>query len=506
MAKTRTIQAQKRAKDAERKCTKRQDPALRQQEARGKRVARALTKNERNSILEKLEKAQRDLVAEQQRSSNLAKQITATQDLVVSLTEQVASLENDVAKFSANLAQRAADKQPDWQANPFVKRIFSVPSLCQSILHMSLERFNTLAEELTPFILSTNLQGQPYQRVHQQSVPPSQKLFITLTFLSLYPTQKVLGALFGMHEFDAIAHVRHVLAATSAHMAAKIKWPTEDEFAYQAEKWKSLMEDVLPDAVCAVDGTEIKIGKLTKGHMIEGTRKQTTWSVKHKQHSLNSLITCLLDGTIIHLTPCEEVHNDQQLMNKHNLRGKFEGKQWGVLADAGFFLNSKAAVSEKGKINAKTPTTNRKKKNQPKGKLSRLESIENTMLSRRRVIIENVNASLKRWGILAGKYRHYGGEANDVISVDLVLTFIAALHNDWIHAGHPMRHDGWVPAKNQDDLVELQQARAEEQARAALAQQAAPIPQPFNPGKQRCCSICRQPGHIKTKCPDRPAQ
>ncbi len=71
---------------------------------------------------------------------------------------------------------------------------------------------------------------------------------------------------------------------------------------------------------------------------------------KKKQYALNVLLVVLLSGVIIFCSPPFPKMNDQSLFNEFDIRQRFIGKPWGLIADSGFTLNSVAAQESDGNI------------------------------------------------------------------------------------------------------------------------------------------------------------
>lgn len=97
--------------------------------------------------------------------------------------------------------------------------------------------------------------------------------------------------------------------------------------------------------VAATDGTEIKVARPTKNAI--GNKH---YSAKKKQYALNVLLVVLLSGVIIFCSPPLPKMNDQSLFNEFEIRQRFIGKPWGLIADSGFTLNSVAAQESDGNI------------------------------------------------------------------------------------------------------------------------------------------------------------
>jgi hypothetical protein len=190
---------------------------------------------------------------------------------------------------------------------------------------------------------------------------------------------------------------------------------------------------------CVIDGTEIKIEKPSRPLVHPNNKNhQLTYSSKKKQHSLSVQIICKLNGKIIYFSPAQLMHNNQQQWNDLKLRSKFIDKPYGIIADGGYTLNPKDLPKIIGKIPFK-------RKN---GVLTPSEKAQNTTLAQRHVVVENVNAQLKKWGILWQKFRHFEKRPGKTawVPIDLVVSLICGLTNRRIKK-HPLRPNNWFPSK-----------------------------------------------------------
>ena len=129
--------------------------------------------------------------------------------------------------------------------------------------------------------------------------------------------------------------------------------------------------------------------------------------------------------------------NDQNCWNRENLRELFIGKTYGIIGDSNFYFNPQngldlAPIFGYTPIRQKSYTKKMKSLNYPKPTLSERESKRNKELSSLWVVVENVIAQFKHWGIISGKYRYfhyYDGEFKNRIDLNNVVQVCASLTN-----------------------------------------------------------------------------
>jgi len=334
------------------------------------------------------------------------------------------------------------------------------PARFEVLTGESLETFDELYELLAAPLAARNYKGEVRQRRAKCEPRVSDKLqlYITLLFLRQYPTYAVLLlALRGLDELTLHHYIHRVLRALESVEQLQIKWPSEDEFNELLKKQANWPFAHLRKVVCAIDGTEIRVGRPARNAI-----KNKHYSAKKKQYALNVLIVVRLDGVIIYCSNPEAKMNDQALWLATNLRARFVGKPYGIVADGGFTLNYQDKKKSGEDIIAFTPykRPRRTKANPERGRLSDEQKRRNAELSKTRVAVENTNRRLKMYKILGTKLRHYwpGKELNEDkgISPPLIMRVVAGLTNRSILRS-PIRSMGWVPEKvTEDDLRSLE--------------------------------------------------
>jgi hypothetical protein len=328
------------------------------------------------------------------------------------------------------------------------------PSLFKKLTGETLASFKALYEVAQAPLAARNYRGEVRQRAPHapQRVSDTLQLFVTLVFLRQYPTYALLiFALRGLCELTLHHYIHRVLRALDAVADLRIKWPTDDEFKELLKRNKKLPYPWLRNVVCAVDGTEIRVARPTKGAI-----KNAHYSGKKKQYALNVLLIVRLDGFIIYSSKPQPKMNDQSVWLDENLRQRFIGKPYGIAADGGFTLNYTTKKNKRDLIIGATPNKRPRssKKNPGKQHLTLVQKQQNRALSRIRVVVENTNRRLKQYKILGTKLRHYRPgatlQSDKGITPALVVSVVAGLTNLGIERS-PIRSRDWVPKNVSDE-------------------------------------------------------
>lgn len=314
----------------------------------------------------------------------------------------------------------------------------------------TLQSFDDLFKLAADALRARTWRGDERQRA--AAAPPrvsdELQLFICLLFLRQYPTYTMLRfSLRALDDLTLSKYIHRVLRALESLKELKIKWPSEKEFAELLKKQEKWPFARLRKVVCAVDGTEIKVPRPSKGAM-----KNPHYSAKKKQYSLNVLVIVRMDGVIIYCSKPTAKLQDQALWNDLNLRERFVGKPYGIMGDGGFTFNCKTKSRSEPHIIGVTPHKRRRtaKGSKEKAKLTLKQLRQNIELSKSRVVVENTNYRLKRYKVIGSKLRHYrpasAGQLEKGITPELIMNVVAGLTNRSI-LRDPLRSSNWVPEK-----------------------------------------------------------
>ena len=129
----------------------------------------------------------------------------------------------------------------------------------KQMTRMSKEAFDALVTEITPAFEKTTWRGTYRMKKKKAKVefPIAVGIFLTLFWMAHYPTLALMGSLFNLHTFTLSRILKRTTFAMATALAQEIKWPSDEELT--AQTYSFLQNDGFYDAVCVVDGTEIKI-------------------------------------------------------------------------------------------------------------------------------------------------------------------------------------------------------------------------------------------------------
>lgn len=271
----------------------------------------------------------------------------------------------------------------------------------------------------------------------------SAQCWYTLFWMRNYPTYGAMASILNIHEKRVGQMLRRNIAVikTCFKEEGKLDPPSEEVFLQHLEATRANIDHPdLMDYVAVLDGTEPQIPRPS-----DSTKEASTYSAKKKRHSRNVLILVLvLTGTIIWISPTFRGAHDQRDFNRVPVRDWFVGKDYGLLADAGFTLNR---TFDQLKIKGLTP-----KKRKRGQRLSAEDKLYNTRISQYRVIVENSIGQLKAWRVLKGVYRQHRESEHMHIALDDVLYVSAVLTNMRLEK-KPLRAPGWKPKDKNGERI-----------------------------------------------------
>jgi hypothetical protein len=439
------------------------DEERRRKEAQRKAHWRSSLSDERKTILKerdsKRKRIQREII--KNRLAFLEEHVAGlrqeTKRLRVSkheLEERVAELEKYELRYKKEPPVTDEDAHNVLLSYEYARKY---PARFEALTGETPETFDQLYEVLAEPLAARNYRGKLRKRRTKRKPRVSDKLqlYITLLFLRQYPTYALLLlALRGLDELTIHHYIHRVLRAIESVESLQIQWPSEDEFEELLKKQEKWPFARLRKVVCAVDGTEIRVARPSKGAI-----KNKHYSGKKKQYAINVLIVVRLHGVIIYCSIPKAKMNDQACWLETDLRSRFVNKPYGIIADGGFTLNYQDKTRSAEDIIAFTPhkRPRRSKANPERGRLTVEQKRENVELSKTRVVVENTIHRLKIYKILGTKLRHYwpGNDAieDKGISPMLIVRVVAMLTNRAI-LRNPIRSMNWAPEKVTDeDLV-----------------------------------------------------
>ena len=240
------------------------------------------------------------------------------------------------------------------------------------------------------------------KRFRESPVGARAALFITLFFLRQYLVGVVNEFIFECHERDLVKIYSRVFGALARFFKGQLYWPKAEEIEEQinTEPSDPLMEGIF----CAVDGTMINTHRSTI--KFKRGQKDPYYSGHKHKTGLNMLCFVYLDGRV--MFPSRTVPGgqpDQAIWNEQHFRDYFTQIDYGLLGDAGFTFNVDEESEENPHILGITPQP---KRNLPRGsRLGDEDRETNKVISKHRVIVENVFMRLKQWRFMGGLNRHF---------------------------------------------------------------------------------------------------
>ena len=257
-----------------------------------------------------------------------------------------------------------------------------------------------LAQELAPQTRA----GQPRRRAAgagpKGALPgPRRKLFFMLFYLKAYPTQDVMGWLFGLSQPQVCARVAQLLPLLQTLMHAELP----ARHGRQLDEIMATLPEV--NEVLLIDGTERPIARPQ-----HRGRRDRHYSGRRKRCTIKNVVVTA-KGRVVLLTPTAPGRRHDK-KEADAARVRLAGGVR-VLGDSGFqgYQAGAAVVS----------TPHKKPRGRP---LHWRHRRANRELARERVPVEHTLASVKRWSILRQPLR-----ARRKATADQVMLIGCALHN-----------------------------------------------------------------------------
>lgn len=427
-----------RHRDAVNKCSKKRrlDPVYQAKEAAGERQRR------HDKALENLLRAD-ELKLAHEKIARLQREIER-QALALSHFNQLVQSHSPPDPDS-DLSPQPADVHPSSATDP---RPSVYEYACSSDYHQQkLTSFtNADLQAFTAAVLPTYLDYNQHglRRVYQPPDTPGMiadaiQLWCVLLWLRQYPTYVLLSAIFGVNTHD-IGHILYRgVQVLREYFGDRPDFPSDKLLEAERDKWASALPDFLKGAACVVDGSEFKIPRPAS------KMESRFYSYKKHQHALNLLFIVAFDGRILWWSPKQDgPPHDQSWWNSCGLRENFEGKDFGIIGDGGYYFNrSSDTVRILGfKPTARHPLTHESGTVLAKKGLTPEEKEDNTKISHWRVIVEDSISSLKILRVFKSVFRHHSSTDRTNIAFDDVMTIGVNLTNMRLKKS-PLRPAGW---------------------------------------------------------------
>jgi hypothetical protein len=279
--------------------------------------------------------------------------------------------------------------------------------LMKATTSLTVAEFEALAQQFAPLweglLAEQTAEGTPRQRQpgggRKGTLTTAElKLFFILFYYKAYPTQDLMGLLFGFTQGQVSAWVRRLTAAVGCLMPLH-------KPARQVRELRDLLarDPALQEVI--IDGTERRLPRPT-----HAGRQRRYYSGRKKRHTVKNVIVTA-QGQVRWCSPTVPGRrHDKAVAQKERLRLP---KEVTVLGDSGF------AGLDPGAATLITPWK------KPKGrKLHGKRRAFNRLLARERVKVEHTLASVKRLRILRDDFRNRRKGM-----VDAVMEIGCTLHN-----------------------------------------------------------------------------
>lgn len=227
------------------------------------------------------------------------------------------------------------------------------------------------------------------------------RLFFILVYLKLYPLQVVMGFLFGMSQGRANEWISRLSIVLQKALAMAKALPARDPVSAAQEFEASPIREFI------IDGTERRTQRPS-----DDERQTACYSGKKKTHTLkNNLVVASQSGTVAYLSP--------------TVPGKTHDK---ALADqCGLIFPPGSVLFQDTGFQGYAPSgvlVMQPKKKPRGGELGVDEKFINRLVSKTRVIVENVIAGVKRCRIVKDVFRNTRKGYDDT-----VMELACGLHN-----------------------------------------------------------------------------
>jgi hypothetical protein len=355
--------------------------------------------------------------------------------------------------------EATSNKNKQFEENYFIQACMKDPKLCETMISFSPQEFHNFVDEHSFLLDQFTERGTVCKRVKRQETKYFKpfEIFITLLWLRQYPIFSFLQAIFNVHQRSIQQIVKKTLKALGSYLKGEIQWSSDKEFEELKENFAFFQNSGFEDIVCVVDGSEIRVSRPSKEPY-----QRKHYSGKKKQHSVNIMFICNLAGEILYYSSAIDGAHDQRDWNSLGLQRLFEGKNYGIMGDGGFFFNHKADSVE---IKGVKPFTGQDLNDEQKK--------FNKLLSSMRVVVENSIARVKHWRVIKETYRNHKSWDDKGISLDDVMNVIVPLTNRKIKQ-NPIRNVNWMNPHIEREIsswLEVPQVQEQQERRQTQQQQ-----------------------------------
>src|SRR5262245_38401788 len=284
------------------------------------------------------------------------------------------------------------------------------PSVFRHLTGLTVARFDALAADVLPALALADRRHRlrPGRRRapgagHPCALGDADLVLLTVLWLRHYPTQEVLGFLFGVSDSAAKRAMDRCLPVLE--QAGKDTMRVPDPSRFRRKDLPRLLADT-PGLAVIVDTFEQRVQRPQR-------RQRAHYSGKKKCHTLKSQVAVDEDGLVVHVAASVPgPRADLEVLDSSGLRGLLPTGV-GILGDLAYVgLNNprrrRRGTRRRGKARARRraqgATPRRKPRGQPRPPADRRY---NRAFARRRVVVEHTIGRLRRFRSLAAADRHF---------------------------------------------------------------------------------------------------
>ena len=406
---------------------KRKDPFEHEKHKKECQDYRKKKKIEKQLLEDEIERLRSALEKKKKKIQELKKIVEELSNDSHIMNEQdpVQSQNEDVMEGNEDKEESQEDKE---KCEEVVKKMIEDEKILERMTRHTFQMFHELVDEVRECFENTTWRATiRIDQTTKNTYKPEIAVFLLLFWMHHYPTMELMSIIFHAHPRTLTRIIKRTSFALSMTLQNEIKKPTDDECANLVNT--SFHNIPFMDAICVIDGTEIRISRPS-----DPVIQTSTWSAKKKQNSLNVMFMTKLNGEITYFSPLRVGAHDQAHWNELGLRETFLGKAYAVIGDGGFTFNRQ---SDNQQIRGYTPH-----KRPQGGSLTPEQKDYNKKLAQMRVVVENTIRRVKVWRIFRGTYRHWRNGTGQ-INGNEILTIAAVLSNREIHRSPPRKAD-WV--------------------------------------------------------------
>ena len=291
------------------------------------------------------------------------------------------------------------------------------PSVCPSLIGMSLTAFDTLYHD---FECAHQQRLAQTDRTRRNQLPRQRaigagrrhtyalrdRLLMALFWLKVYTTYEVIGFLFSLNKTNAEDNIKSVLATLEAMTTFTLE---RADAQHKKHRSVAAVMDAFPDVRLVIDAKEQRILRPKNNKDAQGNLndiQKPFYSGKKKCHTLKNEIGVAPDGAIDVLSESVPggANHDLTLCRKTKILDKL------LPVDPQDAAAHQAAMTDKGYDGLRKDYPNHRIYQPYKARrghpLTQEQKDYNRHLSSYRIVVEHTNAQLNKFAVLSQVYRH----------------------------------------------------------------------------------------------------